>query len=329
MTMITSTLSSSEIANKVNPPKTRKGKKILESRESLLVENDKKTIILKGASTSGIVNDVLADLFKVRRQNSAMMNQNNPFLPFEDSAPLCELMKKKDASLFVFGSHNKKRPHNLVFGRTFDGKILDMIEFGVTNFKKLSQFKSTKVPLGAKPCLIFNGDVFEKFPDWGIIQNFFCDFFCTTKTSSINLQGLEYVISISAVEPDNLLIRSYEVNMKKSGADSPYVELVEIGVSLDLKLRRSQFAPADIRKHALKVPKAAKIGKTKNITHDMAGTKLATVHMTKQNIQEMPQSKMKGSSKKREAKVEGAVKKAKVEKVESSPDVEEEAMETS
>jgi len=315
----------SEIAKKVNPPKTRKGKKILESRESLIVENDKKTVFLKGANTSGVVNDVLTDIFKIRRQNGVMMGRNNPILPFEDSSPLCEMMKKKDASLFVFGSHNKKRPHNLVFGRTYDGQILDMIEFGVTSFKKLSQFKSTKVPLSAKPCLIFNGDVFEKFPDWGIIQNYFCDFFCTTKTSSINLQGLEYVISITAVEPDTLLLRSYEVNMKKSGAETPYVELVEIGVSLDLKLRRTQLAPPDIRKQALKIPKAAKIGKTKNITHDMAGTKLATVHMTKQNIAEMPQSKMKGSKRKEDGGT-GAVKKAKTE---SSAVVEEQAMDTS
>ena len=314
-----------EIAKKVNPPKTRKGKKILESREPLIVENDKKTVILKGAGTSGIINDVLSDIFKIRRHNGVMMNQNNAILPFEDSAPLTEMLKKKDASLFVFGNHNKKRPHNLVFGRTFDGQILDMIEFGVTSFKKLSQFKSTKVPLGAKPCLIFNGDVFEKFPDWGIIQNYFCDFFCTTKTSSINLQGLEYVISISAVEPDTLLLRSYEVNMKKSGADSPYVELVEIGVSLDLKLRRTQLAPPDIRKQAMKVPKAAKIGKTKNITHDMAGTKLATVHMTKQNITEMPQSKMKGSKRKDDG--EGKVVKKK--KVESSEVSEDQVMDTS
>lgn len=303
-----------EVAKKVNPPKTRKGKKIVESKEPLIIENDKKTVIMKGASTSGVLNDVLSDLFKIRRHNGVMLNQNNAILPFEDSAPLCELLKKKDASLFVFGSHNKKRPHNLVFGRTFDGQVLDMIEFGVTSFKKLSQFKSTKVPLGAKPCLIFNGDVFEKFPDWGIIQNFFCDFFCTTKTSSINLQGLEYVISLSAVEPDLLLLRSYEVNMKKSGMDSPYVELVEIGVSLDLKLRRTHFAPPDLRKQSLKIPKAAKIGKTKNITHDMAGSKLATVHMTKQNIAEMPQSKMKGSkSKRKEGDENGKVKKAKVD----------------
>lgn len=321
-------MASTDISKKVNPPKTRKGKKILESKEPLLIENDKKTVILKGANTSGIINDVLTDIFKIRRHNAVMTSKNNPFLPFEEASGLCELLKKKDSSLFVFGSHNKKRPHNLVFGRTFDGQILDMIEFGVTSFKKLSQFKPTKVPLGAKPVLIFNGDMFERSPEWGIIQNYFLDFFCTTKTNSINLQGLEYVISISGVEPDLIHLRSYEVNMKKSGTDTPFVELVEIGVSLDLKLRRTQFAAQDVRKKAMKIPRAAKIGKTKNIAHDMAGSKLATVHMTKQDIAEMPQSRMKGTKTKRK---EGTSENKSVKKVKNDEEAnpENESMDTS
>lgn len=325
------TTADTALASKINPPKTRKGKKIVESRDALLVENEKKTMLLKGANTSGVVNDVLADLYKIRRQNAVMMSKNNAFLPFEDAQPVCDMMKKQESSMFVFGSHNKKRPHNIIFGRTFDGQVLDMIEFGVTAFKKMSQFKPTKVPMGAKPCLIFNGDVFEKFDNWGLIQNFFCDFFCTTKTSSMNLQGLEYVISLSAVEPDMLLIRSYEVNMKKSGTNAPHVELVEIGVSMDLKLRRTQLAPFDVRKHAYKIPRAAKVGKKKNISHDMAGTKLAKVHMTKQEINEMPQARMKGvkGSKKREGEEKKKKKTKKVKKDEDQDEDVEDAMDTS
>ena len=41
------------------------------------------------------------------------------------------LSQKNDASLFAFGTHSKKRPHNLVFGRLFDHHILDMVETGV------------------------------------------------------------------------------------------------------------------------------------------------------------------------------------------------------
>eukprot|EP00116_Pleurobrachia_bachei_P016652 sb/3476914/ len=59
--------------------------------------------------------------------------------------------------------------------------------------------------------------MFERYPEWGVVQNYLCDFFNTTKTSSINLQGLEYVLSFTACEPNILMMRSYEVNMKKSG----------------------------------------------------------------------------------------------------------------
>ena len=70
--------------------------------------------------------------------------------------------------------------------------------------------------------------------------------------------------------------------MKKSGTHIPYVALDPIGISLDLTLRRTKFAEPELRRLALKQPKALKVGKTKNVSHDMAGSKFATVHMTKQ-----------------------------------------------
>jgi len=283
------------LEKQVQPPKTRAGKKFIEDRSPKLLENDKKTMFVKGPSSSGIVNDVLHDLYKIRRQHAIMMNKTNQIYPFEDEGKLEHMSRKADASLFVIGSHSKKRPHNVVFGRMYDAHVLDMIEFGVMEFKKLSDFKPSKVALGSKPCILFNGDKWEAESDWGLIQNYFCDFFCTTAISSINLQGLEYVISISAAE-DMVYLRSYEVTLKKSGTDKPYVHLEEIGVSLNLKLRRSKFAPYQTRKEALRVPKANKINKTKNISYDMAGTKLGNIHMTKQDMQEVPQAKMKGAS---------------------------------
>ena len=47
------------------------------------------------------------------------------------------LSQKNDASLFAFGTHSKKRPHNLVFGRMFDNHILDMVETGVAGARLL------------------------------------------------------------------------------------------------------------------------------------------------------------------------------------------------
>ena len=60
----------------------------------------------------------------------------------------------------MFGNHSKKRPNNLVMGRCFDHHILDMMEFGVENYQSMAAFKKA-VTLGAKPCFVFSGDVFE------------------------------------------------------------------------------------------------------------------------------------------------------------------------
>jgi len=44
-------------------------------------------------------------------------------------------------SLFVLGSHTKKRPNNIVVGRTFNHQILDMIELGVIAMRPMEDFK--------------------------------------------------------------------------------------------------------------------------------------------------------------------------------------------
>ena len=58
-------------------------------------------------------------------------------------------------------SNSKKRPNNLVLGRMFDHKILDMIELGIEAFTPLADIDSHKKAPGAKPCFIFQGDQFE------------------------------------------------------------------------------------------------------------------------------------------------------------------------
>lgn len=37
--------------------------------------------------------------------------------------------------MFCFVSNSKKRPNNLIIGRTFDKKILDMVELNLIEFK--------------------------------------------------------------------------------------------------------------------------------------------------------------------------------------------------
>lgn len=47
---------------------------------------------------------------------------------------------RNNCSLFALGSHQKKRPHNLVLGRLFDFRLYDMVEFGVAGYRSVQSF---------------------------------------------------------------------------------------------------------------------------------------------------------------------------------------------
>ena len=83
-----------------------------------------------------------------------------------------------DTSLFMFCSHSKKRPHNIVIGRTYEHKVLDMVELGVTNIKSIEELTSSiEVPFHAQPFLVFQGDLWESDTDCKKLKNLINDFF--------------------------------------------------------------------------------------------------------------------------------------------------------
>lgn len=90
---------------------------------------------------------------------------------------------KKEASLFGVGSHSKKRPNNIILGRTFDYGILDMVELGAENYKAMSEFQNMKICSGIKPCLIFNGPNWDLKSDLKRLKSLFIDFFHREKVS--------------------------------------------------------------------------------------------------------------------------------------------------
>ncbi|TWW68357.1 Ribosome production factor 2 -like protein [Takifugu flavidus] len=159
-------------------PKTKRSKRFLESRAPKLVEDGKSAMIMKGGNTSQLISNVLKDIGHVRVTTEAecrvlslagavlcgmwgasaprcfvtscqhLLELNimpamwkNITRPFEDSTSLEFFSKKTDCSLFLFGSHSKKRPDNLILGRLFDFHVLDMIELGIEKFSSLSDIK--------------------------------------------------------------------------------------------------------------------------------------------------------------------------------------------
>lgn len=68
------------------------------------------------------------------------------------------------ALILQYGSTSKKRPNNIVIGRTYDHHIYDLVEVGVENFKPMSSFtydKKVAPHIGSKPFIAFIGEGFE------------------------------------------------------------------------------------------------------------------------------------------------------------------------
>lgn len=138
--------------------KTHKGRKIKENKAPKVIENHKRSIIIKGRKSSETLNTLLRELHVMRgsEMSQLLMRKAHDILPFEDASMVESTSVKYDCSLFAMGSHQKKRPDNLILGRVFDGHILDMFEMGVENYRGVAQFKPAEyITKDLKPILIF------------------------------------------------------------------------------------------------------------------------------------------------------------------------------
>jgi ribosome production factor 2 len=77
----------------------------------------------------------------LKRPDAISFAKKNPIRPFEDASSLEFFSQKNDASFFILGQSTKKRPNGLTFVRTFDNKVLDMVEVGVEKFVSMAEFQ--------------------------------------------------------------------------------------------------------------------------------------------------------------------------------------------
>ena len=204
----------------------------------------------------------------------------------------------------MYGYTSKKRPHCLTFARTFNHKILDMLELYIDaeSFRTLSQFKNTKVGVGMKPLLAFSGAIFDSPTQnaWTLAKSVFTDFFKGGDASSVDVEGLQYLIHISSGEEvesqpaPQIHLRVYKIITKRSGQKLPRVETEEIGPRMDFRIGRVQQADESVMREALKKPKQLEPKTKKNIETDMMGDKIGKVHVGKQDLSGLQTRKMKG-----------------------------------
>uniref|UniRef100_A0A671K2Y1 Ribosome production factor 2 homolog n=1 Tax=Sinocyclocheilus anshuiensis TaxID=1608454 RepID=A0A671K2Y1_9TELE len=278
--------------------KTRRSKRFLQSREPKLTEGQKSSMIIRGGNSSETVSQALKDVYALKKPNAVLYKRKNMVRPFDDSTALEFFSKKSDCSLFLFGSHNKKRPNNLIFGRMFDFHVLDMFELGIERFVSLRDVKTDTCPEGTKPLLVFAGELFETDREHQRLRNLLTDFFCGPRVSAVRLAGLEHVLHFTALE-GKIYMRSYKVLLKKSGCRTPRIQLQDMGPSFDFVMRRNHMASDDLYKTAHRQPRGVKPKKKKNISHDAFGTRLGRLHMQKQDLDKLQTRKMKGLRKRR------------------------------
>lgn len=276
----------------VRKPKTRRGKRFLQNREPHIIENDKNALIIKGGKTTEIVTNILTDIFALKKPLAQQLKRKNPFHLFDDDTPLEKFSTKYDSSLFLFGSNSKKHPNSLIFGRMYDYHVLDMVELRVEDYKSAQEFPTMKGMLGAKPCLVLQGTSFESDETMRRLGNLMIDWFRGPVVGKVRLQGLEIVISLTAVEK-TLLFRVYKACLKKSGTTTPRIELLEIGPRITFSVQRTKLATDSLFKSALKQPKQLTVKKRKNMSTDVFGTKLGRIHVGKQSLDGFQTRKVK------------------------------------
>ena len=308
------------VIQRVVKPRNQRSKRALENREPKALENNKGSLFIRGTNCTQTVLQCMKDLHCLKKPDSDFYSQkNNDIRPFENFNQIEFWSQKHDISLFALGNSNKKRPDNLILGRLYDHKMLDMVEFGVNNYKSMSEFACEKIPVGTKPCLLFSGSLFETHDEMKRVKNLLVDFFRGPRVPKIRLQGLEHAIQFTAEEKNgkNLIyMRSYKIDLRKSGSRVPRIELEEMGPMMDFEIRRTHLADDEYFNTACKkVKNVDKPKKVKNVTKDAFGSTLGRVHVPAQKIGTIQTRKMKGLKETREEKKEKLEKKK--EKVEA------------
>ena len=289
-------------------PKTQRSKRALEARAPKLVEPPRHSLLLRGSSTSAVLNSLLRDLHILSQPHSTHLHKKHSDChPFDDASSVEFLCSKADASLFFLASDSKKRPHNLTFGRTFDYQLLDMVEYGVhaESYKGIGEFEGVRratVRYGSKPLVLFQGEWWERGgEDWTVQRSLWLDWCKGETLDRINLSAVDRVLVLTATEPATVHFRHYALALKPSSTRLPFVALDEVGPRLTLTLRRRNQPATDLVKQSMQQPKRTdRTKERKNVSLSGVGDVLGRVHMKRQDLSNVAIAKLKGLKRSRQ-----------------------------
>jgi len=307
---------------KPRQPKTARGARFIKARAPKLVENDKKTLLVSGRKTTADIKQLFTELQMFKKPLCHRREYHDlEMSPFEDPSQIERVARTLDCSLFCFGSHNRKRPNNIVIGRLFDYNILDAFEFGIHQYLGMRDVPGPKPQPGEKPLLVFHGDLWDHEPRLQVLSSLFTDFFQGRRIEKLAHSAVRYAhvffVSKYGKEGDldldafQVRIRTYLIptphELEHSeklkalirGSIGPF-SLVPMGPNLDLVTRRYIVASEDDRKAAMRHPKPTeegerhKVAGVKNLEKDELGRLQGTVYVERPQFEKLALRKFKG-----------------------------------
>lgn len=287
-------------------PAKARVQRYLKSVEPQLREGAKRSLLLKGIRCSQAMGNVLKDMRAMQSPHCKLLTKKNTVVAFETEGQnsLEFLTTKNDCSMFALASTNKKRPNNLVLGRTFEHQVLDMVEVGVLRYKSIQDYGGSvpKKRVGSKPMMMFLGDLWQQDSNCQKMQNLLMDFYRGDVVDKVMVSGLDHLMMFVASQhpQTNQLVvhqHTYFMKLKKDPSNPtskiPVPLLTPCGPDMTMVIRRTQFAAPDLWKAALKQPQALKKKKVKNHTTNLFGETIGRLHMEKQVVEKMGGRKSK------------------------------------
>ena len=242
-------------------PAKARVQRYLKSIDSQLKEGGKRTLLLKGIKCSQAMGNLLKDMRAMQAPNAKLLTKKNAIVAFEmdGQSSLEFLTTKNDCALFALASTNKKRPNNLVLGRTFDHQVLDMVEVGVLRYKSIQDYGGSvpKKRLGSKPMMLFIGELWQQDTSCQKIQNLLVDFYRGDVVDKLVVSGLDHLIMFAVSQhpkTEQLVIHqhTYYCKLKKDPSNPsskfPVPYLIPCGPDTTMCIRRTQFASPELWK---------------------------------------------------------------------------------
>ncbi|KAK5062559.1 hypothetical protein LTR84_004632 [Exophiala bonariae] len=299
-------------------PRNARTARIVKAREPQQVESRKKVLLLHGSKCPQPVATILKTVHTLTKPDAVQLHKKNENIyPFEDPSSLEFLALKNECGVVVFGTHSKKRPNNITIMRTFDGKLLDMLELLVLVPPEQQEKKDQLLQVGVamKPLILFSGSQWDdtsasaQAAQYSTIKSIMLDLFQGEEIASIDVAGLQFLLMIAAGESSNasadisdptnkpvLHLRWYKIRtLRSENPKIPRVELDPVGPTFDFRVGRYREADASAMRDALRHGRRPNEARTKkNIETDLVGDKIGRVHLGKQDLSTLQTRKMKG-----------------------------------